>query len=227
MLPTGGTPVKKSLRVDINCIREEFEATRDKVPWQSGMTCINYKDEDEPHRRHTGLSAPPVEEGWHEGSLKEGAAHHRRYTNYNPEWDGTLIKSILEYYDCFAGRIMLRSPCTCYTWHDDRSMTSSSASVDEDLSYESFYKLHIPIYSDPGNYFAFDSGLYRLEPGWVYIVDPTREHTFFNASMEDRYHIMGGTDMKKREAAKWSNKDRGKPAGFDSIKHELNKEFFI
>jgi hypothetical protein len=106
-------------------------------------------------------------------------------------------------------------------------MTSSSASVDEDLSFESFYKLHIPIYSDPGNYFAFDSGLYRLEPGWAYIVDPTREHTFFNASMEDRYHIMAGTDMKKREAAKWSNKDRGKPAGFDSIKHELNKEFFI
>jgi len=217
MLPSGGTPVKKSWRVDINCIREEFETTRDKVMWQSGMTCINYKDEDEPHRRHLGLSAPPPEEGWAPDSLKEGANHHRRYTNYNPEYDNTLIKSILEYYDCFGARIMLRSPGTCYTWHDDRSIPAD----------ESFYKLHIPIYSDPGNYFAFDSGLYRLEPGWAYIVDPSLEHTFFNASMEDRYHIMAGTDMKKREAAKWSNKDRGKPAGFDSIKHELNKEFFI
>ena len=95
MLPSGGSPIWKSWRVDINCIREEFETTRDKVMWQSGMTCINYKDEDEPHRRHIGLSAPPPEEGWAPDSLKEGAAHHRRYTNYNPEWDDTLIKSIV------------------------------------------------------------------------------------------------------------------------------------
>ena len=158
LLPTGGTPVAKLNQIDIECIRSEFEAIRYNVQWQlagsGNQTGINYKETDDLDSRHISLTAPRGG-GTDKNVLKEGPVIHRKYTYYNVEYNNTLIKSILEHYDCFGSRITVVEPGTCLRWHDDRAFNFD----------DSYYRLHIPIYSDPGNHFAFDSGLYRLEPG--------------------------------------------------------------
>jgi hypothetical protein len=191
ILPVGGVPVVRLNKVDVDCIRQEFESIRNQVQWQLAgvgeQTGINYKDDDEASFRHTSIVAPRSG-GINPNILREGAKILRRFTLYNPEYDNTLIKSILEHFDCFGTRIMTVEPGRCYNWHNDRSFEHKDTA----------YRLHIPIYSDPGNYFAFFAGMFRLEPGWVYIVDSTRSHTFFNASKEHRYHVVGNTDMTKK-----------------------------
>lgn len=194
MLPTGGTPVAMLNAVDIECIRSEFEAIRDNVNWVEGgsgdHTSINYKESDKEEDRQTSLAYAkdriiPLD------IVNKGPAYHRQFKHYNSEYDNTLIKAILEHFDCFGSRILTIESATCLMWHDDRALNPD----------ESYYRIHIPIHSNPGNFFAFESGLYRLEPGWVYLVDTTRKHSFFNASYGPRYHIVGSTNMTKRMKA--------------------------
>ena len=91
-----------------------------------------------------------------------------------------MIKGILERYNCFRSRFLTRSSGTCYQWHNDEDS-----------------RIHIPVISDLGNWFAFEEeGLKRLVPGYVYLVNTTVKHSFFNGSKTDRIHIVGNTERK-------------------------------
>jgi|TARA_R110000851_G_scaffold49490_1_gene119060 hypothetical protein len=157
-------------RVDIDRIREEYEKIKDIVPWENGQTSINYRDiEDED--KHLGGC------GWHKEYFTRGHVFQKDYILYNEEYHNTLIKGVLTQYQCYRSRFLTRKSGTCYQWHNDND-----------------YRLHIPIYSDPGNYFAFEKGIERLEPGYVYMVNTTKKHSFFNGSKTDRIHIVGNIE---------------------------------
>ena len=165
--------------IDADRILREYTELAAKVPWENGQTSINYRvwgDED----RHLGGC------GWHPEYATRGAAFQKDYTLYNDEYEHTLIKGVLEKYNCYRSRLLTRCTGTCYQWHND-----------DDL------RIHIPIISDPGNWFAFEEGLKRLDPGYVYLVNTTVKHSFFNGSKTDRIHVVGNTEFGKYKDMKF------------------------
>ena len=66
-------------------------------------------------------------------------------------------------------------PKTCYTYHQDWSK-----------------RLHIPLITNENCFFIIDDKVSRHPAdGRSYIVDTTKMHTFVNASLENRIHIVG------------------------------------
>ena len=92
-----------------------------------------------------------------------------------PLFEAPTINLIMKKYNLYCTRLMTVQPKTCYTYHIDK-----------------IKRLHIPIYTNEHNFFIIDDILYRLPAdGSIYSVDTTKIHTFVNASMEKRIHIVG------------------------------------
>jgi hypothetical protein len=83
--------------------------------------------------------------------------------------------SVCEEYQLGYTRCMVLNSKRCYTYHIDRSR-----------------RIHIPLITNDSNFFVIDDKVYKLPAdGSVYEVDTTRIHTFVNASLENRLHIVG------------------------------------
>ena len=162
--------VKKIESINLDTLLDDYNKIKDIVPWENGQTSINYR-EKEGEDRHLGGC------GWHEEYFTRGHVFQKDYVLYNEEYKGTIIQEILEDYNCYRSRMLTRKSGTCYQWHNDDD-----------------YRIHIPIISEPGNWFAFEDGLKRLEPGYVYLVNTTVKHSFLNGSKTDRIHIVGNTE---------------------------------
>ncbi len=162
--------VQKLESINLAMLLHEWNFIKEKVKWKEGQTSINYRNK-EGEDRHLGGC------GWHPEYATRGGSFQKDYTLYNEEYESTIIKDILQGYNCFRSRALTRSSGTCYKWHNDED-----------------HRIHIPIVSDEGNWFAFEEGLYRLEPGYVYLVNTTVKHSFFNGSKTDRIHIVGNTE---------------------------------
>ena len=66
-------------------------------------------------------------------------------------------------------------PNTAYNWHKDRGK----------ISY------HIPLISNPGCHFVYDSESYHMKvDGCIYKADTESLHTFVNAGQESRVHLI-------------------------------------
>jgi len=159
-------------RIDANRILREYTEIAARVPWENGQTSINYRDKEDEDRHLGGC-------GWHKELFTRGTSYQEDYTLYNDEYENTLIKGVLEKYGCYRSRLLTRSSGTCYQWHNDDT-----------------FRIHIPVVSDLGNWFAFKEGLHRLELGYVYLVNTTMKHSFFNGSKTDRIHIVGNTEYE-------------------------------
>jgi len=158
--------------IDADRILREYTEIAARVQWENGQTSINYKEQDED--KHLGGC------GWNQEYFTRGAAFQKDYTLYNDEYEHTLIKGVLQKYNCFRSRLLTRHSGTCYQWHND----------------DDYLRIHIPIISDHGNWFAFEEGLKRLDPGYVYLVNTTVDHSFFNGSKTDRIHVVGNTEYE-------------------------------
>ena len=173
--------VRKLQSVNIDILREEYEIIKNKVKWENGQTSINYRKK-EGEDRHLGGC------GWHEEYFTRGHVFQKDYVLYNYEYDNTLTKSLLKDFRCYRSRYLTRESGTCYKWHKDDD-----------------FRVHIPIYSDPGNFFAFEGGIERLDPGYAYLVNTKRMHTFFNGSKTSRVHIVGNTEYGFRSSKTTTN----------------------
>lgn len=84
--------------------------------------------------------------------------------------------SIIKQLGMFRTRIMRLRPYQCYSYHIDPTQ-----------------RMHIPLITNPHCFMIIDDVLYRYPAdGNHYLVDTTKIHTFINASLEDRIHIVGG-----------------------------------
>ncbi len=90
-------------------------------------------------------------------------------------FDLPYTNSVLNNLNVYRARVMNMKPKTCYTYHQDWSK-----------------RLHIPLITNENCFFIIDDKVSRYPAdGRSYIVDTTKMHTFVNASLENRIHIVG------------------------------------
>ena len=84
--------------------------------------------------------------------------------------------NIIKQLRMFRTRIMRLNPYQCYSYHIDPTQ-----------------RMHIPLITNENCFMIIEDKLYRYPAdGNHYLVDTTKIHTFVNASLEDRIHIVGG-----------------------------------
>ena len=88
--------------------------------------------------------------------------------------ENTYIKELIEKFKLFRTRLMCLKPKTCLTWHNDYSQ-----------------RIHIPIVTNDKCFMVIENTKISLKAGYAYQVDTTKMHTAINASLENRYHIVG------------------------------------
>jgi len=72
-------------------------------------------------------------------------------------------------------RVMKMKFKSCYTYHQDPTQ-----------------RIHIPLITNENCFMIIDDELFRYPAdGNYYIVDTTKKHTFVNASLQERIHIVG------------------------------------
>lgn len=86
----------------------------------------------------------------------------------------SYIKELIEEFKLFRTRLMCLKSKTCLTWHDDYSQ-----------------RVHIPLITNDKCFMVIENTKINLESGYAYQVDTTKMHTAVNASLENRYHIVG------------------------------------
>lgn len=83
---------------------------------------------------------------------------------------------IIKHLGMFRTRIMKLKPYQCYSYHVDPTQ-----------------RVHIPLITNENCFMIIDDILYRYPAdGNYYVADTTKIHTFVNASLKDRIHIVGG-----------------------------------
>lgn len=86
--------------------------------------------------------------------------------------------SVLKDLNIFRARVMNMAPKTCYTYHKDPTK-----------------RMHIPLITNENCFFVIEDEVVRLPAdGSSYLIDTTKKHTFINASLEERIHIVGCVD---------------------------------
>lgn len=87
--------------------------------------------------------------------------------------------SIIKQLGMFRTRLMRLQPYQCYSYHIDPTQ-----------------RVHIPLITNENCFMIIDDILYRYPAdGDHYLADTTKIHTFVNASLEDRIHIVGGVNI--------------------------------
>ena len=90
-------------------------------------------------------------------------------------FDLPYINSILSDLNMYRTRVMNLKPKTCYTYHKDLSK-----------------RIHIPIETNESCFMIIDKQIFHYPAdGNYYTIDTTQFHTAFNASNNDRIHIVG------------------------------------
>ena len=91
-------------------------------------------------------------------------------------FDLPYTNSIIEKLGMYNSRVMRLKPRSCYTYHVDFQR-----------------RIHIPVITNRDCFFIIEDKVERLKgEGDYYIVDTTKYHTFVNASVYHRIHIVGG-----------------------------------
>ena len=92
----------------------------------------------------------------------------------NFHFDLPYTNSLLTKYNVGYARVMMLHGKDCYTYHKDKTK-----------------RIHIPIETNENNFFVMEDTVFRLPAdGSVYEVDTTHIHTFVNASISRRTHIV-------------------------------------
>jgi hypothetical protein len=90
-------------------------------------------------------------------------------------FDLPYTNSILSEHGVYRTRVMRMHPKTCYTYHQDWTK-----------------RFHLPLITNDNCFFIIDDEIFRYPAnGDIYIADTTKKHTFVNASLEERIHIVG------------------------------------
>ena len=90
----------------------------------------------------------------------------------NTVWE-TIYRELESRYHIGRVRLMRSKPKTCLSWHCDTSK-----------------RIHLPIRTQPGCMMVIQDEVLHLEQGQWYMTNTMPEHTAFNASKEDRIHLV-------------------------------------
>jgi hypothetical protein len=108
---------------------------------------------------------------------KDIIRNSRDYKHINPIFKGTIFEEIIEEHKGWRGRLMIMKPKTVYTVHHDASE-----------------RMHLPISTNDSSYFVFPENNHVEHipaNGYLYKVNTTETHTFFNADIKlDRIHMV-------------------------------------
>ena len=92
-----------------------------------------------------------------------------------PTFDLPYTNEVIRSLNMFRTRVMRMKKQTCYTYHSDKTP-----------------RIHIPIVTHENCFFVYEDRVVRCPAnGDTYYVDTTKRHTFVNASIHDRIHIVG------------------------------------
>ncbi len=146
-------------------LAEEIEKLKDIIVWtESGKK-----------GKQTGIQFRLGEDPWTSAVGRNNGRPDHQYNQLNPAFAGTMIEGLISQYQMFRTRLMWLSPMSCYSMHRDSSP-----------------RIHIPIVTNPGCYFAFlENPPHYMPPGYAYKVDTTAYHTAMNCSEEPRLHLVG------------------------------------
>jgi hypothetical protein len=90
-------------------------------------------------------------------------------------FDLPYINNIIDELKLFRTRVLKLRPKTCYTFHRDYTP-----------------RIHIPVITNPKCFMVLETKVeWYPADGNYYKIDTTRYHTFVNASLEERIHIVG------------------------------------
>lgn len=115
---------------------------------------------------------------WGVGRYNEKYNAGLKETDFNKLiFDLPYINSVISDLKMYRTRIMKLKSKTCYTYHKDLSK-----------------RIHIPIETNENCFIVIDKEVKHYPAdGNYYIVDTTQYHTAFNASKENRIHMVGIT----------------------------------
>lgn len=92
-----------------------------------------------------------------------------------PIFDVPVINGYIEKYNLYRTRIMVMTPKTTLTWHQDYTP-----------------RIHIPVKTNNSSFVIVENISYHLEAGKSYWVNTTLHHTAINCNVvENRLHIVG------------------------------------
>jgi len=112
------------------------------------------------------------------GTGRIGKLNHKEKEFVKPNFDMTYTNKVIEELGMYRVRLMNMSPKTCYTYHRDYTK-----------------RIHIPLITNDDCFFVIDDEILRIPAnGNHYLIDTTRKHTFVNASLENRIHLIGCVD---------------------------------
>ena len=144
-------------------LRKEIFEIVDQVGFEDNQIILQSLNNNE--EWHLGIGA--IEE------LEE--KDERKYAVVNHSIDHTEIAKIIKKYQGFRARIMRMEPRRCYSVHNDPTP-----------------RIHIPIETNDQCWMVWPNNnvCANMPAGNVYFTDTTKIHSFFNASLEERIHVV-------------------------------------
>jgi hypothetical protein len=118
-------------------------------------------------------------EEWHVGigSIDElDEKDETLYCNIHKSIEHTEIARIIKKHNGYRARIIALAPRRCYSVHADYSP-----------------RMHVPIETNDQCWmiWPYENHCTRMPAGYLYLTDTTKEHTFFNGSLDEkRIHLM-------------------------------------
>lgn len=148
-------------------LRKEIFEIVDRVEFKDNQIILQSLNDNE--EWHLGVGA--IEE------LEE--KDERKYSVINRSIEHTEISQIIKKYQGFRARIMRMYPRNCYSVHKDPTP-----------------RIHIPIETNDQCWMVwpYNNVCANMPAGNVYFTDTTKMHSFFNAGLEERIHVIFNVD---------------------------------
>lgn len=112
------------------------------------------------------------------GTGRIGKLNHTENEFVKPNFDMPYTNKVLKDLGMYRSRLMNMPPKTCYTYHMDYTK-----------------RIHIPLITNDYCFFVLEDEVLRIPAdGNHYLIDTTKRHTFVNASLHHRLHLIGCVD---------------------------------
>jgi hypothetical protein len=153
--------------VDTDALLEAYSALEEKIVWT-----------DMGKGKQAGLQHRVNEDPW-TSAVGRSNGNEISYTELNPFFKDTIFEELINKYNLLKTRFMWVYPMSCYSMHKDETP-----------------RIHIPLVTNPGNYFVFkQTPPLHLTTGVAHWTDTRMFHTFMNCSDLPRLHIVGAVNQ--------------------------------
>ena len=153
--------------------------TDDKTKFDFNAICVNRIPGDEKSIQGgnvRGLYWTYPDETNHEEE-RCPVIQEEKYTELCPEFKGTYVEEVYNIvrskFNIGRMRFLMKPPRSCLSWHRDTSR-----------------RIHFPIKTQEGCFMVIENEILHLKKDQWYLTDTMPNHTAFNASKENRIHLV-------------------------------------